>query len=98
MEMLWFCAVAFMLCMYVVLDGFDLGAGILHLSIARNNEERRSVLGAIGPFWDGNEVWLIAAGGTLYFAFPLLYASSFSGFYLPLTIVLWLLILRGLGI
>ena len=98
MEILWFCAVAFMLCMYVVLDGFDLGAGILHLSIARNNDERRSVLGAIGPFWDGNEVWLIAAGGTLYFAFPLLYASSFSGFYLPLTIVLWLLIVRGLGI
>jgi cytochrome d ubiquinol oxidase subunit II len=98
MEILWFCAVAFMLCMYVLLDGFDLGAGILHLSIARTNDERRTVLGAIGPFWDGNEVWLIAAGGTLYFAFPLLYASSFSGFYLPLTIVLWLLILRGLGI
>jgi cytochrome bd ubiquinol oxidase subunit II len=98
METLWFCIVAFMLCMYVILDGFDLGAGILHLYVARTNEERRSVLGAIGPFWDGNEVWILAAGGTLYFAFPLLYASSFSGFYLPLMIVLWLLILRGLGI
>jgi cytochrome d ubiquinol oxidase subunit II len=98
MEILWFCIITFMLCMYVILDGFDLGAGILHLSAARNNDERRSVLGAIGPFWDGNEVWLIAAGGTLYFAFPRLYASSFSGFYLPLMIVLWLLILRGLGI
>ena len=98
MEILWFCVIAFMLCMYVILDGFDLGAGILHLSIARTNDERRTVLGAIGPFWDGNEVWLLAAGGTLYFSFPLLYASSFSGFYLPLMIVLWLLILRGLGI
>ena len=98
MAILWFCVVAFMLTMYVVLDGFDLGAGILHLSIARTNEERRTVLGAIGPFWDGNEVWLLAAGGTLYFSFPLLYASSFSGFYLPLMMVLWLLVLRGLGI
>ena len=98
MEVFWFCMIAFMLCAYVILDGFDIGAGVLHLFISRSNDERRSVLGAIGPFWDGNEVWLIAAGGTLYFAFPLLYASSFSGFYLPLTIVLWLLILRGLGI
>ena len=98
METLWFCVVAFMIGMYVILDGFDLGAGILHLFVARTNEERRAVLGAIGPVWDGNEVWLIAAGGTLYFAFPLLYASSFSGFYLPLMIVLWLLMMRGLGI
>lgn len=98
MEIIWFCAVAFMLAMYTILDGFDLGAGILHLYVARSDEERRTVLAAIGPVWDGNEVWLIAAGGTLYFAFPLLYASSFSGFYLPLMIVLWLLMLRGLGI
>ncbi len=98
MEILWFCVIAFMLAMYVILDGFDLGAGVLHLFVAKNEEERRTVLNAIGPFWDGNEVWLLAAGGTLYFAFPLLYASSFSGFYLPLMIVLWLLMLRGLGI
>jgi len=98
MEIFWFCVVGFMLAMYVVLDGFDLGAGMLHLFVAKNDTERRSVLAAIGPVWDGNEVWLIAAGGTLYFAFPLLYASSFSGFYLPLIIILWLLILRGLGI
>jgi cytochrome bd ubiquinol oxidase subunit II len=98
MEVLWFSVVAFMLTMYVILDGFDLGAGILHLLIAKTEEERRSILAAIGPVWDGNEVWLISAGGTLYFAFPLLYASSFSGFYLPLMIVLWLLMLRGLGI
>ncbi|HEX9657226.1 MAG TPA: cytochrome d ubiquinol oxidase subunit II [Bacteroidota bacterium] len=98
MEILWFCVVAFMLAMYVILDGFDLGAGMLHLFVAKNDEERRTVLNAIGPVWDGNEVWILAAGGTLYFAFPLLYASSFSGFYLPLMIVLWLLMLRGLGI
>lgn len=98
MEILWFCVVAFMLAMYTILDGFDLGAGILHLYVARTEEERRTVLNAIGPVWDGNEVWLLAAGGTLYFAFPLLYASAFSGFYLPLMIVLWLLMLRGLGI
>jgi len=98
MPILWFCVIAFMLAVYVILDGFDLGAGVLHVAIARNNDERRLVLGAIGPFWDGNEVWLLAAGGTLYFAFPLLYASSFSGFYLPLMMVLWLLMLRGLGI
>lgn len=98
METTWFILVAFMLTMYVILDGFDLGAGIVHLMVARNEHERRTVLGAIGPFWDGNEVWILAAGGTLYCAFPLLYASSFSGFYLPLIIVLWLLIMRGLGI
>jgi len=87
-----------MIAAYVVLDGFDLGAGAIYLIAAKTNNERRRVLRAIGPVWDGNEVWLIAAGGTLYFAFPRLYASSFSGFYLPLTIVLWLLILRGVGI
>jgi len=95
MGTVWFCLVAAMLTTYVVLDGFDLGAGIVHLLAANTEEERRMVLRSIGPVWDGNEVWLIAAGGTLYFAFPALYASSFSGFYLPLTIVLWLLILRG---
>ena len=98
MQTLWFILVGFMLTMYVVLDGFDLGAGAIHLFIARTDEERRMVLRAIGPVWDGNEVWLIAAGGTLFFTFPLLYASSFSGFYLPLIIVLWLLVLRGVAI
>jgi len=97
-ETLWFCLVAAMIAAYVVLDGFDLGAGIVHLVVARTDAERRLVLRTIGPFWDGNEVWLLAAGGTLYFAFPALYASSFSGFYLPLMIVLWLLILRGIAI
>ena len=98
MPTLWFILVAFMLTMYVLLDGFDLGAGIIHLIVARTDTERRLVLRAIGPVWDGNEVWLIAAGGTLFFTFPLLYASSFSGFYLPLIIVLWLLMGRGIAI
>jgi cytochrome d ubiquinol oxidase subunit II len=87
-----------MITVYVLLDGFDLGAGAIHLFVARTDEERRQVLASIGPVWDGNEVWLLAAGGTLYFAFPALYASAFSGFYLPLMIVLWLLILRGISI
>jgi len=87
-----------MLAGYVILDGFDIGAGIIHLLVAKNDTERRMVLASIGPVWDGNEVWLLAAGGTLYFAFPGLYASSFSGFYLALMIVLWLLILRGISI
>lgn len=98
MPTIWFCIVAVMVAIYVVLDGFDLGAGILHLSIARNDPERRAVLASIGPVWDGNEVWLLAGGGTLYFAFPALYAAGFSGFYLPLMVVLWLLILRGISI
>ncbi len=98
MTTLWFILVAFMLTMYVVLDGFDLGAGMLHLFIAASNAERRTILRAIGPVWDGNEVWLIAAGGTLFFTFPILYASSFSGFYLPLFMVLWLLMIRGIAI
>jgi len=98
METIWFSLVAAMLAVYVVLDGFDLGAGVVHLFVARSDAQRRAVLASIGPVWDGNEVWLLASGGTLYFAFPALYASSFSGFYLPLMIVLWLLILRGIAI
>ena len=98
METLWFCLVAIMIAGYVVLDGYDIGAGIMHMLIARTDQDRRRVLKSIGPLWDGNEVWLLAAGGTLYFAFPALYAASFSGFYLPLMMVLWLLILRGISI
>ena len=98
MGTVWFCLVAGMLAAYVILDGFDIGVGILHLCIAHNETERRILIRSIGPVWDGNEVWLIAAGGTIFFAFPVLYASSFSGFYLPLMVVLWLLILRGVSI
>jgi cytochrome bd ubiquinol oxidase subunit II len=98
MGFIWFWLVAVMLVGYVVLDGFDLGVGVLHLLLTRTDAERQMTLRSIGPVWDGNEVWLLAGGGTLYFAFPLLYASAFSGFYLPLMIVLWLLILRGVSV
>src|SRR5207253_7499285 len=86
------------LAVYTVLDGFDFGVGILHRLVARTDEERRAVFAAIGPVWDGNEVWLVAAAGVLFLAFPRVYASAFSGFYLALMIVLWLLILRGVAI
>jgi cytochrome bd ubiquinol oxidase subunit II len=98
MGFIWFWLVAFMFVTYVVLDGFDIGVGILQPFLARSENERQLTLRSIGPVWNGNEVWLIAGGGTLYFAFPLLYASAFSGFYLALTMMLWLLIMRGLGI
>jgi len=98
MEALWFAAIALMLAAYAVLDGFDLGVGILQPWVARSGSEKAQVVNAIGPVWDGNEVWLVAAGGTLLMAFPRLYAAGFSGFYLPLMIVLWLLIARALGI
>jgi cytochrome bd ubiquinol oxidase subunit II len=98
MEVIWFCLVAIMIAGYVVLDGFDIGAGIIHLFVAKTDDERSSVIRSVGPVWDGNEVWLLAGGGTLYFAFPGLYASSFSGFYLPLMMVLWLLMIRGISI
>jgi cytochrome d ubiquinol oxidase subunit II len=83
---------------YAILDGYDLGVGTLHLWIARSNEERRITLNAIGPVWNGNEVWLVAGGGMLVVAFPRVYASGFSGFYLALMVVLWLLVLRGVSI
>src|SRR5690242_8683438 len=98
MQAVWFFIVSVMVATYVVLDGFDFGAGILHLCLARTDQERRSIFAAIGPLWDGNEVWLLAGGGVLFFAFPRTYAAGFSGFYLPLMMVLWLLILRGISI
>jgi cytochrome d ubiquinol oxidase subunit II len=98
MEAFWFAVVSVVLAVYVVLDGFDFGVGVVHRFVAWTDSERRLVLAAIGPVWDGNEVWLLAAGGMLFCAFPATYAASFSGFYLPLMIVLWLLILRGIAI
>jgi len=94
----WFAIVSAMLAVYAVLDGFDFGAGIVHRLVARTDEERRAVLAAIGPVWDGNEVWLIAAGGVLFTAFPKVYATAFSGFYMGLMVVLSVLILRGVAI
>ncbi|MEM9074287.1 MAG: cytochrome d ubiquinol oxidase subunit II [Myxococcota bacterium] len=98
LEIVWFILVASSLAVYVVLDGFDLGAGILHLRVAKHESERRALLRSIGPVWDGNEVWLIAGSATLFLAFPTLFSVAFSGFYLPLMLVLWLLLFRALGI
>jgi cytochrome bd ubiquinol oxidase subunit II len=98
MEMLWFWLTSVLVAIYVVMDGFDFGAGILHLFVAKTNEERREILGAVGPLWDGNEVWLLAGGGTMFLAFPRVLASGFSGFYLPLFLVLWFILLRAISI
>jgi cytochrome bd ubiquinol oxidase subunit II len=95
---LWYAIAAFFLAAYAVLDGFDLGAGALQPLVAKTDAERRRVLGAIGPFWDGNEVFLLAAGGVLFVAFPRALAVGLSGFYLAIFLVLWTLILRGIAI
>jgi cytochrome bd ubiquinol oxidase subunit II len=97
MPALWFWIVAAMLAAYVVLDGLDLGAGAIFLIAARTRGERRRILRAIGPAWDGNEVWLVAAAATLYFVFPQVYASVVSGFRGPLIAILCLLVLRAVG-
>jgi len=98
MQTLWFWMVSVMVAIYAVMDGFDFGAGILHHFVARTDAERRQVLGAIGPMWDGNEVWLLAGGGSLFVAFPSVLAAGFSGFYLAMFMVVWTLMLRGISI
>jgi cytochrome bd ubiquinol oxidase subunit II len=98
MPEIWYSIVVVTLTAYVVLDGFDLGAGALHLFVARSEPERRQVLASIGPFWDGNEVWLLLAGGTLFVAFPRVLSAGVSGFYFAIFLVLWCLILRGISI
>ena len=95
---LWFALLCFMLTMFIVLDGWDIGAGALHLIVAKNDAERRQVIAALGPLWSWHEVWLLAAGGTFLLAFPELMAVSFAGFYLALWMVLWSFILRGISI
>ncbi|MBD0833230.1 cytochrome d ubiquinol oxidase subunit II [Aestuariibaculum sediminum] len=98
MELFWYIVLMTMLTVYVILDGYDFGAGIVHLFFAKKEKDKKAITNAIGPFWDANEVWLIASGGVLFFAFPTLYAASFSGFYLPLIMILWLLIFRAIGL
>ena len=83
---------------YLILDGFDMGVGILHLFVAKTDEERRVTLNSIGPVWDGNEVWLVLGGGALFAAFPMVYASLFSGFYTAMMLVLLVMILRTVAI
>jgi len=98
METAWFIIITVMLAVYVVLDGFDFGVGMVYPFITQTEVERRTVLTSIGPVWNANEVWLIAAGAVLFFAYPKAYAAGFSGFYLALILVLWLLIFRGLAV
>src|SRR5262249_21859462 len=95
---LWFGLFVVIIAGYVILDGFDLGVGILHPFVARTDEERRVSLNSIGPIWDGNEVWLVVGGGVLFAAFPIVYAALFSGFYVALMLVLLFLILRTVAI
>jgi cytochrome d ubiquinol oxidase subunit II len=97
LNVIWFMILAGMVVVYAILDGFDLGIGAILFFLTKDEQERKSALEMIGPVWNGNEVWLLAAGGAMVAAFPGLYAASFSGFYLPLILVLWLLVLRGIG-
>jgi cytochrome d ubiquinol oxidase subunit II len=94
---IWFVLVGVLFTGYAMLDGFDLGIGALHL-FTKQDEERRTMLNAIGPVWDGNEVWLVTAGGALFAAFPNVYATVFSGFYLAFVLLLCALIFRGVAI
>jgi len=94
----WYAVVSFMLIIYIVLDGRNFGAGMLHWFVARTPEERRQVIAAIGPLWSWHEVWLASFGGTLIAIFPRLMASAFAGYYLALFLIVWCLILRGVSI
>lgn len=94
----WFILVGILFTGYVILDGFDLGVGTLHLFAAKTDEERRIFLNAIGPVWDGNEVWLVTGGGALFAAFPAVYATVFSGFYIAFMALLCALIFRAVAI
>jgi cytochrome d ubiquinol oxidase subunit II len=94
----WYALVSFMLIIYVVLDGRNFGAGMLHWLVAKTPEERRQVVAAIGPLWSWHEVWLVAFGGTLFAIFPRLLASAFAGYYLALFLILWCLLLRAMSL
>src|SRR3954470_3039780 len=93
----WFCLIAVLWMGYFVLEGFDFGVGVLLPFISRDEARRRVLINTIGPVWDGNEVWLLVAGGATFAAFPEWYASLFSGFYLPLLLILVALIIRGVA-
>lgn len=97
LQTLWFLILGALLMGYAILDGFDLGVGVMHLFV-RDDTERRLVLNSIGPLWDGNEVWLVTFGGALFAAFPAAYAAVLSGFYLPVMLVLLSLVGRAISI
>ena len=96
LQLIWFVLIGVLMAGYAILDGFDLGVGILHL-FARDDTERRVFMNSIGPIWDGNEVWLVVFGGALFAAFPKAYAAAFSGFYLAFMLLLCCLIFRGVS-
>ena len=96
LQLLWYILLGLLLAGYAILDGFDLGVGILH-PLARNDRERRILMNSIGPLWDGNEVWLVVFGGALFAAFPAAYAAAFSGLYLAFMLILFCLIFRGVS-
>lgn len=98
MELFWYITIAVFLAIFFILDGYDFGAGIIHLFFAKTEADKSVIAKSAGLFWDSNEVWLIAAGGMLFMAFPTFYSVVFSGFYLPLLIVLWLIIFRAIGL
>lgn len=97
LETLWFALIAVLFIGYFVLEGFDFGVGMLSRWLARDDTDRRVIINTIGPIWDGNEVWIITAGGAMFAAFPLWYATVFSSFYLPLFLILMALIVRGVA-
>lgn len=98
MELFWYIIIGIILTVFFVLDGYDFGTGIIHLFFAKTEKDKEVIAKSAGLFWDSNEVWLVAAGGMLFMAFPTYYASVFSGFYLPLIIVLWLIVFRAIGL
>ena len=98
MELFWYIAIAIVLVVFFILDGYDFGTGIIHLFFAKTEKDKEVIAKSAGLFWDSNEVWLVAGGGMLFMAFPTFYASVFSGFYLPLIIVLWLIVFRAIGL
>ncbi len=97
LNILWFILLGVLLAGYAILDGFDLGVGMLHF-VARNDNERRIIVNSIGPLWDGNEVWLVTFGGALFAAFPEAYATVFSGFYIAFMALLFALIMRAVSL
>ncbi len=98
LNIVWYVLFVVIIAGYLIMDGFDIGVGILHPFLAKNDQERRISLNSIGPVWDGNEVWLVLGGGALFAAFPMVYASLFSGFYAAMMLVLLVLILRTVAI
>jgi cytochrome d ubiquinol oxidase subunit II len=98
LNIIWYILFVVIIAGYLIMDGFDIGVGVLHMFVAKTDEERRINLNSIGPVWDGNEVWLVLGGGALFAAFPMAYASLFSGFYIAMMLVLIVLILRTVAI